>query len=359
MKKVSLINAYMVFFIIHTAQIGVGIIGVPRIIFLESKQDAWIVVLFAGIIINLLIWVMFQILSRFENKDLYQIHCTVFGEKIGKLFNFVLTIYFIIAYYSIMNSYIEMALSWGYEGIYEWVGSFILIFISVYAVMGGFRVIVGICFLTFLLTIWLVFVIYQPLDHVQWIRISPVFNSNLTELSRGIFRSTYTMLGFETLFFIYPFIKEKNKVHFFAQLAVVFTTCLVCMVTLLSVIYFSPAQLEKTIWPSLTMLSIVKFPFVERFEYIAISFWILVILPNLSLFLWIATRGLKDVFRIKQKYAVWIISVILWILSFVVTERVENNTFIDVVTLTGFYLWFCYPLFLYIVTFFKKKKKNG
>ncbi len=354
-RKTLLVNAYMVFFIIHTSQIGVGIAGVPRIIYLEAKQDAWIAVLLSGIFIHALVWLIIQILSRFENKDLYQIHGILFGEKIGNIFNFVVTVYFIMAFYSIMIAYIEMTLSWGYEGVYEWVASLILIFISIYGVMGGFRVIVGICFITFLLTIWLIFVIYQPLDHVHWIRIFPILEADMKELSRGIFKTSYTMLGFEALFFIYPFIKEKNKTLFFAQLAVMVTTFLVFIFTLLSIVYFSPPQLEKTIWASLTMLSIVKFPFVERFEYIAISLWLLVILPNLTLFLWLASKGVKEVFHMKQKYAVWMIGVILFTLSFFLNKRVENNTFIDLVGRTGFYLWFCYPLLLYILTFFRKK----
>jgi spore germination protein AB len=309
----------------------------------------------SGIVIHVLVWLIIQILSRFENKDLYQIYGILFGEKMGHIFNFVLTVYFIMAFYSIMMGYIEMALSWGYEGMYEWVASLILIFISIYGVMGGFRVIVGICFITFVLTIWLTLVVYQPLEHVQWIRLFPILEADIKELSRGIFKASYTMLGFETLFFIYPFIKEKKKTHFFAQLAVMFTTFLVFIITLLSIVYFSPHQLEKTIWAALTMLSIVKFPFIERFEYIAVSLWLLVILPNLTLFLWLASKGVKEVFHIKQRYAVWMISVILLVLSFFINKRIDINTFIDVVRITGFCLWFCYPLLLYILTFLRKK----
>lgn len=39
-SNISFVNAYMAFFIIHTSQIGMGILGVPKIIYLESKKDA-------------------------------------------------------------------------------------------------------------------------------------------------------------------------------------------------------------------------------------------------------------------------------------------------------------------------------
>ena len=43
-KEGLLINAFMLIFIINGVQTGVGIAGLPRIVYLESKHDAWIAV---------------------------------------------------------------------------------------------------------------------------------------------------------------------------------------------------------------------------------------------------------------------------------------------------------------------------
>ena len=104
-----------------------------------------------------------------------------------------------------------MSLTWGYEGVYEWVGTLALLLITIYAVSGGFRVVAGICFLSFLMTIWLLFVMYQPLDSINLTRILPIMSTTPSEMMKGVFKSSYTMLGFETLFFIFPFIKEKKN----------------------------------------------------------------------------------------------------------------------------------------------------
>ncbi|MFD2446569.1 GerAB/ArcD/ProY family transporter [Bacillus sp. CGMCC 1.16607] len=40
--KYLMFNSFLVFFIIHTTQMGIGVAGVQRIIYKESKQDAWI-----------------------------------------------------------------------------------------------------------------------------------------------------------------------------------------------------------------------------------------------------------------------------------------------------------------------------
>src|SRR5690606_19827004 len=193
-SNIRIINAFMVFFIIHTSQIGMGILGVPRIIFLESKQDAGISILLSGLFISLITWLMIAILNKNEGDTLFEIHDHIFGRFVGSIFNLLIVIYYIAVHYSITISYVELSLTWGYEGVYEWVGILALLMITIYAVSGGFRVVAGVCFLSFLMTIWLLFVVYQPLQSINLTRISPIMMTSPSEIMRGIFKSSYTML---------------------------------------------------------------------------------------------------------------------------------------------------------------------
>ena len=349
------VNAFMAFFIIHTSQIGMGILGVPRIIYLESKKDAWISILLSGLIVCLITWIIISILNKNEGGTLFEIHDHIFGRLIGSILNFVIVIYYIAVHYSITIGYVELSLTWGYEGVYEWVGVLALLMITIYAVSGGFRVVIGVCFLSFLMTIWLLFVVYQPLQTINVTRILPIMTTTPSDMMNGVFRSSYTMLGFETLLFIFPFIKEKNKLQLFSQLAVWFTTILVLLTTVVSILFFSAKELEMNVWPVVSMISTVHFPFIERFEFVAVPLWILVIFPNLCITLYISSKGIKQIFHIKQKYGIWLISIILFICSFFITKRVDNNYFFDQIGKIGFFLWFIYPIFLYGITIIKSK----
>src|SRR5690554_3309651 len=120
-SNIRFVNAFMAFYIIHTSQIGMGILGVPRIIYLESKKDAWITILLSGLLISIIIWLMISILKKYEGWNLFDIHQHVYGRLIGSIFNFLIVIYFIAVYYSITISYVDLSLTWGYEGVYEWV----------------------------------------------------------------------------------------------------------------------------------------------------------------------------------------------------------------------------------------------
>ena len=186
-SNISFVNAYMAFFIIHTSQIGMGILGVPKIIYLESKKDAWISVLLSGLFISIITWIIISILKKHENCNLYEIHENLFGRFIGSIINTFIVIYFIAAHYSIIISYVELSLTWGYEGVYEWVGTLALLLVTIYAVLGGFRVVAGICFLSFLMTIWLLFVMYQPLDSINITRILPILIDNSDRIDERSF----------------------------------------------------------------------------------------------------------------------------------------------------------------------------
>ncbi|MCV9884206.1 GerAB/ArcD/ProY family transporter [Metabacillus halosaccharovorans] len=354
-STVSFVNAYIAFFIIHTTQIGMGILGYPRIVYLVAKQDAWISILLSGLFISLITWMIIRILNHYENCNLYEIHENIFGRFIGSIINTVIVIYFIASNYSIIISYVELSLSWGYEGVYEWVGVLALLLVTLYAVSGGFRVVAGVCFLSFLMTIWMIFAMYQPFESLQITRILPILTTPPPEIMEGVFKSSYTMLGFEVLFFIFPFIKEKDKLLFFSQLAVWFTTLLVLFTTVISILFFSSKELEKNIWPLFSMISVVHFPFLERFEYLALSIWILVIFSNLSITLFISSKGVKHIFHVKQKHGIWIISIIIFIMSFFITKRVDIDLFIDQIGHIGFYLWFVYPILLYSISIIKSK----
>ncbi len=73
------------------------------------------------------------------------------------------------------------------------------------------------------------------------------------------------------------------------------------LVTIVTFVYFSEGQLKHTLWPTLTLLKIAQVPIIERFEYIVVSLWLLVVLPTITLHLWSACRGVRKMVQCKQR----------------------------------------------------------
>ena len=86
-------------------------------------------------------------------------------------------------------------------------------------------------------------------------------------------QSALEFLGFETILIFYPFIEKGKSLKRWAHAGIAFSTLIYVVLAIVSFMYYSEGQLNRTIWPTLTMLKIIKVPFIQRFEYIIIFVW--------------------------------------------------------------------------------------
>ncbi|MGE1166766.1 GerAB/ArcD/ProY family transporter, partial [Peribacillus simplex] len=96
--------------------------------------------------------------------------------------------------------------------------------------------------------------------------------------------------------------------------------------------------LHHTIWPTLTMLKIIKVPFIQRFEYIIIFLWYLIILPNLCLTIWSSCCITKKSFRIPFNITLPFFIATIFISSLYFTNRESINTLNTVLSQAGLYI---------------------
>lgn len=351
----DMINAYLLFFIIHSAQIGVGIQGFQRIVFQDAKHDAWISVLLAGIATHIVAFFMIKTLELYDSNDLYGIHQDVYGKWFGNFLNAIYILYCATAFFSVLRNYIEVIHAWIFPNLNTWFISATLLLIVIYAFTGGLRVIVGVSFFSVIFSLWILPILIIPAKFSNIESLFPILEANIIDILKGVKSMTFTIVGFEILNVIYPFIKDKKKVKQHVHLGLLFTTFIYLMIMLISITYYSEGKLVKTIWATLTLFSFISFPFMQRFEFVAVCFWMLIILPNLCLYLWAAYRGSIRLVKISEKKFVWIFSFLIFICTLVIQTRTQINTINDQFSSVAFYIVFVYPVFLFFVAILKKK----
>lgn len=106
------------------------------------------------------------------------------------------------------------------------------------------------------------------------------------------------------------------------------------------------------------MTQVIKLPFIERLEYIAISGYALVILTSFILPLWAATRGTHEIFHVKQKYILLSFILITIIVSQLLTNRHDINDFISYISKISLWLIYVYIPILFLIVWVKKNGKN-
>ncbi|PAE37024.1 GerAB/ArcD/ProY family transporter [Bacillus sp. 7884-1] len=361
-KEGILFSAYLLFFVIHGVQTGVGIVGLPRIVYLSAKHDAWISVLIAGALTSVVLWFMIMMLKQYDSADLYGIHVDVFGKWVGNSLSIIYMLYMISSFFIIFMNYIEIVQVWIFPNLATWQLALVLILLTVYAVYGGVRIIVGVAFLSVVGTMWILLVAFVPLRYADFNHLFPIMNVGFGAILKGVQSTTLSMMGFELIMFLYPYIKEKKKSMKYVQIANIFTTILFAFVTLISIVFFAGDSLKATIWPVLSMFKIVRLPNLERFEFIAVSFWMLIILPNMCIYLWASSKGFARVLKRKQKTGVWVIAIVAFGATFFFQARYQMNMVTDLVAKSGFYAVICYPVVLSIIVLVKKwwsKRRNS
>jgi spore germination protein (amino acid permease) len=354
-KPPFLLSTFLVIFIIHAIQVGIGIHGFQRIIFMAAKQDAWISVLIAGFATHIVVFVMIKTLQIYGSTDIFGIHHDVYGKWLGKIFNSIYILYCLWVALIILKNYIEILQTWVFPTVPVWLFSFSILLLVIYGVTGGIRMIVGVCFFSITLSLWMLGFLGYPLRFAHLDQLLPVMESNVITILKGAHKMTLTIIGFEILYVIYPYMEKKEKLQKYAHIGIAVTTIVYLILMLVALIYFSPGQLESTIWPTLSLFKIVRLPFIERTEFVAVTFWLLIILPNLMLYMWAAVRGVKRTFRINTKGVLLVFTTVIFVSSLFINTRVKINSFNDFFASVAFYLTFCYPLVLYAFALLKKK----
>lgn len=360
-KKGLQFRAFQLFFIILGIQVGVGILGTPRYIFMEAQQDAWVSIIIAMLYMLLIAWIMFTILGRYKNADIFGIQVDIFGKWIGKFLGTIYILLFFAELLSVFLSYIEVVQIFLYPTMPSFIMGLILIIPTIYAVLGGMRVIVGIVFLFTLLSPWVFGVMYDPITRMEAAHFLPLFDASVIELLKGAKTTAYSFFGLEILFVIYPFIDNKEKAKLPTYLGLLASSVLVFVTTVISIGYFSPNDFNLIDWPVLSLFKSVSFSFMERFDYLVVVEWMMVIIPSMILFTWMITHGMKRLYSVPQRKTLYAVCILLLIFTFFIKSSYQITEIGSTVSEIGFWIIFVYPIVLLPLVLIKKRgqKRKG
>ncbi|ANX14182.1 spore gernimation protein GerB [Fictibacillus arsenicus] len=357
-KEQYLINPSLVFFVVHSMQIGVGVLGFQRYVAIYTEQDSWITVVIAGATLHIVIWLMYKMLNK-EQGDIISIHESVFGKWVGGMLSVLFMLYLIALGITILRTFIEVLQVWMFPLMKTWTFSLVYLIAIYYIISGGFRTVVGACFLGVVVPFYLIFTFLAPLEFANFRNLLPVFDHSIKETLSSFKTMTLSYLGFELLLVYYPFIKKPETSQKWAHYGNLFTVFLYLYLMLITLVYFTPDHLKRTIWATLTMWKIIKFPFVERFEYIGIASWVVVIFPNLCLAFWAASRTAKRLFNVKQKKVLIAILTITLVVNTLLRDRASIDLLNSWVSKIGLYFIYGYiPLLFVCSSLLSKVRKK-
>lgn len=353
-KKELQISHFLTFFLIHSVQVGVGVLGFQATIMRSAGNDSWIAVLAAGILVNVIIWFMYLLLNK-HKKDLIDIHKDLFGKWVGGILSLIWIFYWVLIGIIVLRGYIEIVQVWVFPMINIVMFSIIIIVLVYYCVSGGFRIVAGISFLGVVIPAYIFLTFIFPIEFANFRNLLPIWNHSMKELTIASKDMMLSYLGFSTLFMFYPYIKNPKKSQKWAHFGNLLSVGIYLFILVITIGFFSEKQVSTQIWPTLSMWKIVELPFVERFEYIGITSWILIILPNICLSVWAATKGVQKIFTIKPRKVVVFLVLIVLCSTIAIRGRENIEMMNKIMSYLGVCLVFLYVPLLTLLSFLISK----
>ncbi|WP_226617710.1 GerAB/ArcD/ProY family transporter [Cytobacillus firmus] len=362
-EKQFQVSAFFTFFLIHSSQTGVGILNFQSQVIKHAEQDAWISLIITWAATHIILYIIFKLLGGGTN-DLVAVHQYCFGKAIGSIMSVMALVYFWLASLTVLRAYIEVIQIWVYPSIKTWQLCFVFGLTFYYIISSGFRSLTGFSFWGVILPAFLFFLIYFPLMHANYIYLLPAFSHSLSELFLSSKGYALLFLGFEWILMFYPFLKSSNNrdISKWAYLGNIYTLIVYLIITLISFLYFNQEVLQHLPWPTLMMVKIVKFSFLERFEYVFIFIWLLVIISPICISLWACTRIVKRTFSIPPKATLLFLLIAEMIVSVYLQEFKSVDYLVNFTSNVGIGFVYVYlPLLLiikWIKSYFMKNRLN-
>ncbi|MGM0920439.1 MAG: GerAB/ArcD/ProY family transporter [Bacillota bacterium] len=290
------ITKFQLFFLLIQSQIGIGLLSLPNVVQASAKGDGWLSTLVAGGFIQLILIMYWLLLKRFPNTSYPQITKRILGSYLGKLVNLIIYIYFILTCSLSTLLFVKIINNWLLPLTPSWILGFMIIASSIYLAISDLRIIARFYVLTSLLIIFLILTSLLTFTLPKDFQfILPIGETGMKNILLGSNNSLYSMIGFEQLLLIYPFVLQRERgVLKTVSYANVFTTCFYTYFTFICLINFSPKQIQQIREPVIYLFRGLSYDMIERLDLIILSIWTVSMTTTVIIYLFLASKTINQ-----------------------------------------------------------------
>ncbi|RAP78380.1 GerAB/ArcD/ProY family transporter [Paenibacillus montanisoli] len=263
--------------IIHSMQLGIGVISLPRDLADTGGTDGWIALFigYAGSLVASLLIV--QIMKKHPEGTIIDLISRFFGRWSGYLMTAVFGVYFSLYAYLLLDRMILLIHSWIMQQSRPFVLMLLFVIPAYMIVKGGWRALGRYAEIILLCSLWMPFMLLTLFDQAHWLHLLPVLKEGWMPVFSTVPATVLSFLGFEAAFFLYPHLGNKKKASLGIFVANTLTLIVYLYVTILCFVVFSPDEITYYNDIMLTLAKIIEYRFVERFDIVMLTFYLLVI----------------------------------------------------------------------------------
>ncbi|MFK7695979.1 GerAB/ArcD/ProY family transporter [Paenibacillus sp. HJGM_3] len=349
------ITRSQLFFLIVKTQIGIGLLSLPSKTQSTAKGDAWISVLVAGAVIQLLLLVYWHLNKRFPNHNLRQMTIRIFGSFPGKAVNLLYYGSFIAVAGYASALFIHLIQNWLLPLTPGWVLLLLFLSTSVYLALDNLRVIARFFVLSSVLLGLLILLSLATFAHGPHIsNILPVGHSGVGQIFRGSENTFFTMLGFEVILYFFAQV-EGNPAGLLkiVTLSNGFVTLFNAYFVFICLIGFSSIAIEQVNEPVIFLFKGLPNPLFDRLDLIFLTIWSIPMTTTIVAYLCLAG---KSVTKSQSAYRrmVWISGALVFALGAFLSTLENLDVFGKWMEYEYLFMIAALPLLMWLISFLIK-----
>lgn len=347
-KEISILQYILV---INGVQVGANILSLPASLAKDAGTDGWLSIIIGWVITTIVSLVVIHLMAKHPGESMLQLLIRYLGTWLGKSVMVLWIVYLLLTAITILLISVFI--------IQEWIlpkTSFyfimILFVVNMYFIMrGGVQLIARYAVFVFFFTLWLPLLLLVPLKDSEWIYLLPVLKEGWLPVFYTVKTTIPAFVGFELAFHLYPYLKNKQQAAKGIVIANTITLSVYLQITLSSFVYFSPHEITQSLWPALTLVKPIEFPFLERLEIIFLSFYIFIFLTSIVPYAFFLLANISELFNKREWQLPYLL---LLLLLLVVLSFFFSPSYAEIMLLkkwmgeAGYLAAYAFPVALFI-----------
>ncbi len=359
------IDAVQLFILIFLFELGSALL-VPLAI--EAEEDAWLAIFF-GMAGGILIFLIFHALYQTYPDSLpTQYMRNIIGNYLGWVLGFAYCLYFLYLSARVLRDFGSMLLTVAYHETPLFIVNLLLILLIIYTVYQGIEVMARTGELLFVILYVLAisgFILIVSSGLINLSNLKPVLEEGILPILKvAITQTIYVPFG-EAIAFsvILPYLNNPKK----AKKVGIFALCLsginLMIVMAVNISVLGVNLTKRSQFPLLTTIQSIQIAdFLERLDVFFMLALIIGIFIKITIFFYAAVIGLGDLFKVTNvKQLIYPLGLVVLLLSNSIasniSEHIQEGLFIVPIIL-HFPFQILFPLFLLLIVYLKKRKKN-
>lgn len=298
--------------------IGIGIITLPRRLAQSTEgSDGWISIVLAGVTSILFVWVIAKLAKRFPKQTFLEYTTRIVSKPVAIILTLLLGFHLLQFTAYEMRAVANITKVYLFDQTPVEVIALTFLLVVIYAVAGSR---VGILRLNLLFLPIILFIsillIFMNLGYFEFNNLKPFFTTKWDGYFMGAKDSFFAFLGFEILLFYIAFMNRPENAHKAAMIGMSIPILLYLMFYIIAIGVFGHATSINIIDPIIEIAKEVEVPgeFLERFESIFFTIWIMTIFNTAAMALDVTIIAFKSVFpKINKMTFLFILSPIIYL----------------------------------------------